>query len=77
MKRPVINENLCKGCGICVEACPMKVLAVSSSKINLRGLNVAEVVNPGKCIGCRMCEIVCPDFAIAVIEERVVTNAHT
>jgi 2-oxoglutarate ferredoxin oxidoreductase subunit delta len=55
----------------------MKVLAVSSSKINLRGLNVAEVVNPGKCIGCRMCEIVCPDFAIAVIEERVVTNAHT
>lgn len=69
MKRPVINEILCKGCGICVEACPLKVLAVSQTKINPRGLNVAEAVNPGKCIGCNLCVNVCPDFAIAIIEE--------
>jgi len=69
VQRPVINEYLCKGCGICATVCPVKVLAVSRTRVNPRGLNVAETVNPEKCIGCRLCEITCPDFAIAIVKE--------
>ncbi|RLE08102.1 hypothetical protein DRJ00_06910 [Candidatus Aerophobetes bacterium] len=68
MKYPVINEEWCKGCGICVAVCPKQVLRVSPTKINKRGLNVAEAQAPEKCIGCRLCETVCPDFAITIVE---------
>jgi 2-oxoglutarate ferredoxin oxidoreductase subunit delta len=70
MRRPIINEKLCKGCGICAETCPMKVLTISKIKINPRGLNIAEVMDSEKCVGCKLCEIVCPDFAITVIENK-------
>jgi len=68
MKKPIVNEILCKGCGICVSVCPQKVLVISTTKINPKGFNIAEAKNE-KCIGCRLCEVVCPDFAITIIEE--------
>lgn len=53
-----VNENYCKGCGICVEFCPTNVL-------ELEGF-VVKVVNADACIGCNQCELRCPDFAIQV-----------
>lgn len=49
----------CKGCGICAEFCPKKVLVVSE-------IEKIEVVNPDACIQCRQCELRCPDYAIFV-----------
>jgi len=63
-----INEELCKGCDICIDFCPMEVLAISES-INRRGYYTPEVVKEEKCIGCRLCELVCPEFAITVCNE--------
>ncbi len=51
--------NRCKGCGICVEFCPKKVLTVNQYE-------KVEVVNEQACIQCRQCELRCPDFAIFV-----------
>ena len=34
MVRVTINENLCKGCGLCVRACPKHIIALSKTKIN-------------------------------------------
>lgn len=61
----VINPNYCKGCGICIDFCPKKVLK-SSEDINAKGYRLPEVVDIDACTQCQLCEIVCPDFAIAV-----------
>lgn len=61
-----INEKLCKGCGLCANACPKKVLALSEHKMNANGYLVAEVAHPEKCIACAFCAIMCPDLAITV-----------
>ena len=54
-----INTKWCKGCEICVEFCPTKVLAMKDFK--------ACVINFDACIACKQCELRCPDFAIEVI----------
>ena len=61
----VINPNYCKGCSICIDFCPKKVLQ-SSKEINAKGYTLPEVVNIEACTQCQLCEIICPDFAIAV-----------
>lgn len=63
-----INETLCKGCGLCANACPKNVLSLSKHNMNAKGYFVAEVVNPQHCIGCTFCAIMCPDCAITVSE---------
>lgn len=61
-----INKTYCKGCELCVKACPMQILEMST-EINLKGYFVAQLKEPTKCIGCRICAITCPDVAIEVI----------
>ena len=65
MFRVVVIADRCKGCGICVDVCPRKVL-IMGNKVNNRGYRYVVVKAQDKCIGCRMCEIMCPDFAIYV-----------
>ncbi len=60
-----IDQKLCKGCELCVGACPQQVLAMSS-KINVKGYFPVEVKDPWRCIGCRMCALICPDIAIEI-----------
>ena len=36
MVKVTINENLCKGCGLCVRACPKGVLALAKDKLNAK-----------------------------------------
>lgn len=54
-----VKVERCKGCGICVEFCPKKVLEVSE-------LEKVVVAREQDCIKCRQCEMRCPDFAIFV-----------
>ena len=65
MNKIFISEKYCKGCLICVESCPKKVLKASSS-ITANGYTLPRAAKPEKCNACGLCEIVCPDFAIAV-----------
>ena len=60
-----INKELCKGCELCVEACPQGVLKMSTD-FNLKGYFFSKVEFPHQCIGCRICAITCPDVAIEV-----------
>jgi len=61
----VIEEALCKGCGLCVHNCPKKTIVINN-KINSKGYYVAEFINSGLCNSCALCAIMCPDLAIKV-----------
>lgn len=63
------NENLCKGCGLCVAACPKKILALST-RTNAMGYEVAECTDQSKCISCACCATMCPDCVIEVYREE-------
>ena len=65
MAKVVILENVCKGCYLCIGACPKNVLGESES-LNAKGYKPAAVKNPDACIGCAMCATMCPDCAIEV-----------
>ena len=60
------KTDKCKGCGLCVEACPKGVLALASVKINVKGHHPVEAVNADACIGCAFCATMCPDCIIKV-----------
>ena len=57
MKRLSVNTAWCKGCGICVEFCPVGVFTQEKD-----GTPVPS--HQEKCTGCKLCVLRCPDFAI-------------
>ncbi len=61
-----INEELCKGCGLCVRACPKKIMQLSKSKLNSKGYHPSEVTDMAACIACASCARTCPDVAIQI-----------
>ena len=69
MVKVTINENLCKGCGLCVRACPKGVLAPAKDKLNAKGYHPSVVANPEACIGCASCARTCPDVVISIVRD--------
>ena len=63
-----INENLCKGCEICIEFCPVKLFTLSD-KLNRKGYYLPVLHPEIKCTGCRLCELLCPELAIVLTGE--------
>ncbi|MHA1623634.1 MAG: 4Fe-4S binding protein [Promethearchaeota archaeon] len=55
-----IDQDLCIGCGTCVERCP-------TDAIELNDNGKAER-NPDICIGCGVCAHFCPEGAISLLE---------
>ena len=62
----VIDINRCKGCDLCVVACPADVLELQPKEVNDRGYHYAYDKNPDACIGCASCAAVCPDGCFTV-----------
>ena len=60
----IIDIEKCKGCELCIEACPEQTLSLTE-KINKKGYHFAVTVN-ANCTGCANCAIVCPDAIITV-----------
>ena len=54
-----LNSEECKGCGLCVEACPPKVLALAPH-LNRCGYHPAMYQGAG-CTGCGICFFACPE----------------
>lgn len=57
--------NLCKGCGLCVEKCPVNALTWSKEHYNYISHPIPEV-DINKCTACKICQNICPDCAISV-----------
>ena len=58
-----IDAEACKGCELCITACPPRVLSMSAG-VNRTGFHYPEL-EPG-CTGCAACLFVCPDFCFEV-----------
>ena len=66
MAKVVFNDERCKCCYLCVDACPKKIIKASPDRMNTKGFRPAEVTDPDVCIGCAMCATICPDCVIEV-----------
>ncbi len=60
-----VNVEECKGCQLCVTACPVDVLHISKS-YNTHGYNPAEYGGAG-CTGCGVCFYACPEPGALVV----------
>jgi 2-oxoglutarate ferredoxin oxidoreductase subunit delta len=65
----VIEVERCKGCEVCIGACPNNVIQLAN-KVNSKGYRYAIVVND-ECTGCANCAIVCPDGVITVYKAKL------
>jgi 2-oxoglutarate ferredoxin oxidoreductase subunit delta len=63
----VIDDKRCKGCTICVSACPHESLEITES-FNQVGYFYPRFKADAKCTGCGACVKLCPDFAVTVYE---------
>ena len=63
------EQDLCKGCALCVAACPLKIVELDKGMINKKGYNPATVLQMEKCIGCANCATMCPDCVIEIEAE--------
>ncbi len=67
MPKVRVLEQYCKGCGLCVEACPRDILYLSE-QVNRRGVHVVMLRQEIECTGCTNCAVMCPDAALEVDE---------
>ena len=63
-----VSDTYCKGCELCVDACPQGVLALNMEHLTPKGYHPAHIFKDG-CTGCVICALVCPDAAITVYRE--------
>jgi NAD-dependent dihydropyrimidine dehydrogenase PreA subunit len=60
-----IEPSECKGCRVCVEACPKSCISIGSD-INSIGYQYAKFDNKG-CIACGLCFYVCPELGAITV----------
>ena len=68
-----IRTELCTGCGLCVKACPHKLIGVGDARItvvimckNIEKGAIARKHCAYACIGCNKCAKECPEEAITI-----------
>jgi len=73
-----VDQELCKGCQICISFCPKDAISASdklnaskdaisaSDKLNASGYLTVFLNDSGQCTGCAICALVCPEVAIEV-----------
>lgn len=71
-----VNEMFCKGCELCVAACPQTVLALDVEHLTPKGYHPVHLKLEG-CTGCYVCAIVCPEAALTVYRQTPARAAAT
>lgn len=69
MPRIIVDDRYCKGCGLCVDACPREIVVLDASRITAKGYHPARLEEGAeeRCTGCGTCYLMCPDIAITVV----------
>jgi 2-oxoglutarate ferredoxin oxidoreductase subunit delta len=73
----VIDQKKCKGCVLCVDACP-KAIIVQGRELNDAGYQFVVCDDPEKkCNACTLCAVMCPDMCIEVYREEKAKDSPT
>ena len=64
-----VDEEICKGCGLCILVCPLHAMG-ESKQINTRGFHPAELARPDECTACAQCALMCPDVCIRIVRSQ-------
>ena len=64
-----IEVDRCKGCNLCVDVCPPKILHLSETEFNAKGYRPIEVSDMSLCTGCSVCAVICPDVVFTVYRQ--------
>ena len=68
-----IDGDECKGCGLCILACPPKVITLTTA-LNHYGYRTARYSGSG-CTACGICFLACPEpGAITVLRQNRVLS---
>ena len=70
MQKIEIDKEGCKGCALCVPACPKGLISMAKTVLNKKGVHPAEITNLNDCISCALCAVNCPDVVITVRKEQ-------
>ncbi len=66
----VVDTERCKGCRLCMRACPLNLITMTDKAVNHKGYAYAQQTHWEECNGCTSCAIVCPDGCITVYRKR-------
>ena len=69
-----IDVDECKGCGLCIEACPPKVIGMSE-RLNHYGYRTAVYAGAG-CTACGICFVACPEPGAITVLRAVAATAN-
>ena len=58
-----IISELCTGCRICVQTCPIQCITIVESELNYNG--IAQIDQ--RCTGCNICAIDCPWDGVVMV----------
>jgi 2-oxoglutarate ferredoxin oxidoreductase subunit delta len=70
-----VSETFCKGCELCVAACPQESLQLDMERLTDKGYHPV-MLKDDSCTGCGICAIVCPEAALTVYRETPVRSAR-
>lgn len=65
-----IASDRCKGCELCIGACPHGVLALDTGVVNPLGYHPVRLIDAAGCTSCALCARVCPDAVFTVFAPR-------
>lgn len=66
MSKIVVDTRYCKGCGLCIEVCPKRIIVLDPDTITDKGYHPAMLTDESQCTACSNCALICPDVAITV-----------
>jgi 2-oxoglutarate ferredoxin oxidoreductase subunit delta len=68
-----VATDRCKGCELCISACPKHCLALTTGAVNALGHHPIHLVDADACTSCALCARICPDSVFTVYARPKVT----